>query len=164
MSRVGYPARLMAAVAAFSMIASPTLASAPMAPPSVDPMIALSLLGSTVSRDALCDASLSGSAGLTSTTLVNVASAASASTAQLSSTTAGVGQEPVQGCVLPVRDMVATPQTPGQAPVVASAPSRAIGLPILLIAAGAALLAAVTLFDSDDEDSTDGGLTPISGQ
>ena len=121
---------------AFALCASPALASASAVasqPPTISPMIALSIFGSQASAAALC--------GSSATTV-----AASA---------AATAQAPVGGCVLPVVD--APPVIPAaEAPPFVPAPVAASGFgitPILLGLAGIAILAALILSQNNDNDN-----------
>lgn len=116
--------KITAAVAAFSMSASPALASglsAGAGPVStISPMVALSIFGSQASAAALCGSSAT-------------ATAASA---------AVTAQAPVGGCVLPVVD--APPPIPVAEAAPLPVPASGIGItPILLGLAGIAILAAL---------------------
>jgi hypothetical protein len=131
-----------AAVAAVSLLAS---SAAVAAPRTVDPLVALSVFGTSESRAAVCAA--------------GAAQAVAAAGAAAAQAAAG------PGCVLPVVDAVAPPVVaePAPAPAVAVAPAAVGGgigaLPLLLGLAAIAAIAAVVLKHED----TDGEINlPIS--
>jgi hypothetical protein len=108
--------------------------SAPFAPVSISPFVALSAYGTIQSRDAVCAVAV-GASGAAATT---------------------EGQTPAQGCVLPVLDPVA-PVAVDTAPIapVAVAPAGGFGLGMGALLAGLVLvagLAAVLLSGNDDDD------------
>ena len=124
----------IAAFAAVSLLAGSAAAAAPR---TIDPLVALSVFGTSESRAAVCAA---GAA--------QAAVAAGAAAAQAS---AG------PGCVLPVVDAaVAPPIEPAPPPVAAVTPAAVGGgvgaLPLLLGLAAIAALAAVVLVHSDEDD------------
>jgi len=122
-----------AAFAAVSLLASSAAAAAPR---SIDPLVALSVFGTSESRAAVCAA--------------GAAQAAAAAGAAVAQAAAG------PGCVLPVVDAAAAPPVvpePAVAPAVAIAPAAVGGgvgaLPLLLGLAAIAAIAAVVLKHSD---------------
>ena len=130
---------LAAAAATLSLMTSSVASAAPITAKTVDPLVALSILGSSASQAALC---ASGA--------VTVAGSAAAAQAQT-------------GCVLPVVDT--TPITPPAAvsdvppPVMAEPVAVGPGpnlLPLFLVLAGMTaaffLLDDVILGDDDDDD------------
>lgn len=134
--------RVVAASVAVGLVSGPVFAAAP-ANPSFAPFVALSALASSQSRDALCGVAASNAA----------ASAAADAAATTAATTDAAGQ-PVTtatpGCLFPVTDAPPVPVAeallpPGGFP---------IGLIALLGAAGAAVLAALTLFGHHHNDRT----------
>jgi len=131
-----------AAFAAFAMLLSSTAHAAPSGFGSVDPLVSLSVFGTSSSRAAICAAGASAAA---------TAGAAAATT--VAATTA-VQTPPGAGCVLPVLDAVPPPIVQG--PVVGVAPAGG-GLGIVPILLGAAALAglAYLLLDDDDDDDDD---------
>ncbi len=121
-----------AAFAAFAMLISSTAHAAPSAFGTVDPLVSLSVFGTSSSRAAVC--------------------AAGASAAATAGAAAAVQAPPGAGCVLPVLDAAPV----AQAPVVGVEPVRR-GLGIVPILLGAAALAglAYLLLDDDDDDDDD---------
>ena len=121
-----------AAFAAVSLLASSAAAAAPR---TVDPLVALSVFGTSESRAAVCAA---GAA--------QAAAAAGAAAAQAAAGT---------GCVLPVVD-AAPPVVSETAPPVAVAPAAVGGgvnaLPLLLGLAAIAAFAAIVLVHGDEDD------------
>jgi hypothetical protein len=122
-----------AAFAAVSLLASSAAAAAPR---SIDPLVALSVFGTSESRAAVCAA--------------GAAQAAAAAGAAVAQAAAG------PGCVLPVVDAIAAPPVlsePPVAPGVAVAPAAVGGgigaLPLLLGLAAIAAIAAVVLKHND---------------
>ena len=122
-----------AAFAAVSLLASTAAAAAPR---TVDPLVALSVFGTSESRAAVCAA--------------GAAQAAAAAGAAAAQAAAG------PGCVLPVMDAVAPPVVSETAPPMAVAPAAVGGgvgaLPLLLGLAAVAVLAAIVLKHSDEDD------------
>lgn len=120
---------------AVALCASPALATASAATasaPTISPMVALSIFGSSSSAAALCGASAT-----------TVAASAAATT-----------QAPVGGCVLPVVD--APPVIPAAEAPFVPAPVAASGFgiaPVLLGLAGIAILAALILSQNNDNDN-----------
>lgn len=127
---------IIAAAGAFALLSSQ---AAYAAPARIDPLVALSALGTAQSRTAVC------AAGAT-------AAAAGAATA------AAQGAAP--GCVLPVQAAPPVAQTPPPPYVETAAAPKAMGMwPALLGLVALAAVAALLLSgDNDDE----GDLTPIS--
>jgi hypothetical protein len=130
--------RYTTAFVAISMLASSAATAAPAIPRTVDPLVALSVFGTSESRAAVCAAG---------------AQAAAAAGAALTAQAA-----PAQpGCVLPVVDAPpppvvteAVPPPPAVAPV--APPGGGIGaLPLLLGLAAIVAIAAIVL-KHDDED------------
>ena len=138
--------RVVAASVAVGLVSGPVFASAP-ANPSFAPFVALSALASSQSRDALCGVAASNAAGTAA------ASAAADAAATTAATTDAAGQ-PVTtatpGCLFPVTDAPPVPVAealppPGGFPM---------GWTALRGAAGAAVLAALTLFGQHHNDRT----------
>ncbi len=118
-----------AAFAAVSLLASSAAAAAPR---SIDPLVALSVFGTSESRAAVCAA--------------GAAQAAAAAGAAVAQAAAG------PGCVLPVVDapVVAAPAPPAEVAVAPAAVGGGVGaLPLLLGLAAIAAIAAVVLKHSD---------------
>jgi hypothetical protein len=118
-----------AAFAAVSLLASSAAAAAPR---SIDPLVALSVFGTSESRAAVCAA--------------GAAQAAAAAGAAVAQGAAG------PGCVLPVVDapVVAAPAPPAEVAVAPAAVGGGVGaLPLLLGLAAIAAIAAVVLKHSD---------------
>lgn len=129
--------RTLLAAGAAALLSTQAAIAAPVSMASaVDPMVALSALGSAQSRTALC----AGTAAATA------------------ATAAATVQAPPAGCVLPIT-------TPAPPPVVTSSvapppPGKALGVwPILLGLAAVVALAALLLSGDGDND---GDLVPIS--
>ena len=134
---------LTAAFAAVSLMAG---SAASAAPRSIDPLVALSVFGTSESRAAVCAA---GAA--------QAAAAAGAAMAQ------AAGDQP--GCVLPVVDAapapIVTEPVPPPAAAVAPAAGGGVGaLPLLLGLAAIAGIAAVILAKSDKDGDIDLPLPP----
>jgi hypothetical protein len=129
-----------AAFAAFAMLLSSTAHAAPTGGGTVDPLVSLSVFGTSSSRAAVCAAGASAAA---------TAGAA----------VAAVQAPPGAGCVLPILDAIPPPIV--QTPVVGMAPVRR-GLGIVPILLGAAALAglAFLLLDNDDDDDDDDSISP----
>jgi hypothetical protein len=115
-------------------------ASATVRAPSINPLVALSVLGSDASRAALCG------------------SAASAAVAAASAGQAAQGAAP--GCVLPV--LGAPPVVPPPPvveavppPVVPAAAAPGFGVPLALLGLAGVVLAATLLQAFNDEDEDD---------
>lgn len=118
-----------AAFAAVSLLASSAAAAAPR---SIDPLVALSVFGTSESRAAVCAA--------------GAAQAAAAAGAAVAQAAAG------PGCVLPVVDapVVAAPAPPAEVAVAPAAVGGGVGaLPLLLGLAAIVAIAAVVLKHSD---------------
>lgn len=149
MGHDGKAYRFSAAFAAFAMLLSSTAHAAPSGFSSVDPLVSLSVFGTSSSRAAVCAAGASAAA---------TGAATAASTAATTTTTA-VQAPPGAGCVLPVLDAVPPPIVEG--PVVGVAPAGG-GLGIVPILLGAAALAglAYLLLDNDDDDDDDDSISP----
>ncbi len=133
-----------AAFAAFGLVLSSTAHAAPRALSSIDPLVSLSVFGTSSSRAAVCAA--------------GTAAAGAAATA--AATAAQPGARP--GCVLPVLDQAAPPpvmQAPMQAPMVATGGGIGIGglLPLLALA-GLGVLAFLLL--NDDDEDNDNPISP----
>ena len=142
---------LTAAFAAASLMVG---SAASAAPPSIDPLVALSVFGTSESRSAVCAA---GAA--------QAAAAAGAAMAQ------AAGTQP--GCVLPVVDAAPAPVVTEAAPPPAAAVAPAtvgggIGaLPLLAGLAAIVVIAAVVLKHNDSDGDIDlpiggGPVVPIS--
>ena len=135
--------RLSAAFAAAAMVFSTTASAAPVGASAVDPLVSLSLFGTSSSRTALCAAGAANAAAATG----------AAATAATAATAAQPGPGP--GCVLPVLGsppvVEAVPPPVGVAPVAAG-----FGLASLWPLAAAALiafaLAHIVSKDDDDDD------------
>lgn len=124
------------AFGAAAMLLSSTAQAAPSAYGAVDPLISLSVFGTSSSRAAVCAAGASAAA---------MAGAAAA-------TAAAVQAPPGTGCVLPVLDPMPPPmvQTPvGVAPM-AAGPGLSALFPLLAVAALGGL--AVLLLDGNDRE------------
>jgi hypothetical protein len=137
MAVIKFASRVAAVSAAVSLLATPVLAAVPSATAPIAPMVALSALASDQSRDALCGAVTADTAGTAA-----AAAASSASGAQ------GVAAGP---CLFPIAE---APPPVAVAPAVAPAPGFPLGLVALLGVAGAAVLAALTLFKNDNNVRT----------
>jgi len=131
------------AAGAAALLSSQAVYAAPAVSASaIDPLVALSVLGTAQSRAAAC--------------------AAGASAAAAGAAVAAVQGTPAPGCLLPLTGP--TPQAVGPvepigAPPPPPPPGKRIGvLPILLGLLAIAVLAALLLSDGDN----DGGLEPIS--
>ena len=123
-----------AAFAAVSLLASTAAVAAPR---TVDPLVALSVFGTSESRAAVCAA--------------GAAQAAAAAGAAAAQAAAG------PGCVLPVMDAVAPPVVSETAPPPMAVAPAAVGggvgaLPLLLGLGAVAVLAAIVLKHSDEDD------------
>ena len=135
---------LTAAFAAVSLMAG---SAASAAPRSIDPLVALSVFGTSESRAAVC------TAGAT-----QAAAAAGAAMAQ------AAGTQP--GCVLPVVDaapapVMAEPAPPPAAAVAPAAVGGGIGaLPLLLGLAAIVAVAAVVLSKSDKDGQINLPISP----
>lgn len=120
---------LVGAALAAALCITPAMASAATPVRSINPMIAVSLLGSPASAATLCGAQ------------------AAAATA------------PGTGCVLPVTDLpppVAQPAPPPPPPLpVAAAPSGFGIAPLLIGLLGVAALIALLALDGDDDDDNE---------
>jgi hypothetical protein len=124
---------IIGAAAALALCFSPTMAHAATAaaPPSLNPLVAVSVFGTPASAQAVCG-NASGAA----------AAAGASAVAQ--------GQA---GCVLPAVDPVAAPV---DTPVVEPVAARGFNImPILLGLVGIAALAALIASGNDDSDSPD---------
>lgn len=128
-----------AAFAAFGMVLGSTAQAAPSVTSTVDPLVSLSVFGTSSSRAAVCGA--------------GAAAAGAAATAAATAAQAGPGP----GCVLPVLGsapppVVQAPMAP-MAPVAVAGPGFAVGalLPLLALAALGAL--AFLLLDNGDRDN-----------
>ena len=133
-----------AAFAAVSLVASSAAAAAPR---TVDPLVALSVFGTSESRAAVCAA--------------GAAQAVAAANAAAAQAVAG------PGCVLPVVDAAAAPPVvtePAPAPAVAVAPAAVGGgigaLPLLLGLAAIAGIAAVLLMNDDSDGEINLPISP----
>ncbi len=134
-----------AAFAAFGLVLSSTAHAAPRALSSIDPLVSLSVFGTSSSRAAVCAA--------------GTAAAGAAATA--AATAAQPGPRP--GCVLPVLDQAAPPPVVGvpvgpMAPVAVSGPGLGGLIPLLALAGLGAL--AFLLLDDDDDDN-DNPISPF---
>ncbi len=131
--------KFVGTAAAILLCLSPTMAraaTATPAPPQINPLVALSALGSPASATALCGASTTAAAG-----------AAAVSQAQ-------------PGCVLPLVDQAPPPPMPQAVP-----PPPPVGggfgiSPIILGLLGIAALAALLLLSDDDDDDDDEPISP----
>ncbi|MEQ7872947.1 hypothetical protein ABDK56_02945 [Sphingomonas sp. ASV193] len=137
MAVIKFSYRVLAASAAASLLATPVLAAVPAPASPVAPMVALSALASDQSRNALCSAAAADAAG-------TAAAAAAAN---------GSGQGVAAGpCLFPVAE---APAPVAMAPAaVAPAPGFPLGLVALLGVAGAAVIAALTLFKNNNDIRT----------
>lgn len=130
--------RLSAAFAAFGIVLSSTASAAPSGISTADPLVSLSMFGTSSSRAAVCAA--------------GTATAAAASTAAATAAQAGPGP----GCVLPVLGspppVVSTVPPPIVEPVVAGKNFGSL-LPLLAIVALAAL--GVWYLENKDDDGPD---------
>ena len=128
--------RFGAAFAAVGMLLSSTAHAAPSSFSAADPLVSLSVFGTSSSRAAVCAA--------------GTAAAGAAATAAATAAQAGPGP----GCVLPVLGQ-APPPPVAEVPIV-PAPVEAVGtglgnlLPLAAIAALGAL--AILLLENDDDD------------
>ena len=134
---------LSAAFAALSLMAG---SAASAAPHSIDPLVALSVFGTSESRAAVCAA---GAA--------QAAAAAGAAMAQ------AAGTQP--GCVLPVVDAAPAPVVTEPLPPSAAVAPAAVGggvgaLPLLLGLAAIAAIAAVILSKSDKDGQINLPISP----
>ncbi|MEJ7775891.1 MAG: hypothetical protein WKF52_00560 [Sphingomicrobium sp.] len=132
-----------AAFAAFAMLLSSTAHATPSGFGTVDPLVSLSVFGTSSSRAAVC--------------------AAGASAAATAGSAAAVQAPPGAGCVLPILDAVPPPIV--QSPVVGIAPVGGGGIGIVPIVLGAAALAALVyliLNNDDNDDDDDDDIDPIS--
>ncbi len=135
-----------AAFAAFGMAISSTAHAAPGPLGSLDPLVSLSVFGTSSSRAAVCAA--------------GTAAAGAAATA--AATAAQPGARP--GCVLPILDQAAPPpmvNAPGVAlaPVAVRGPGLGGLIPLLALAGLGAL--AFLLLDDDDDDDNDNPISPF---
>jgi hypothetical protein len=131
-----------AGFAAVSLVASSAAAAAPR---SIDPLVALSVFGTSESRAAVCAA--------------GAAQAAAAAGAAAAQAAAG------PGCVLPVVDAAAAPPVVTEpAPAMAVAPAAVGGgigaLPLLLGLAAIAGIAAVLLMNDDSDGEINLPISP----
>ena len=125
--------QLAAAVAAFALCASPTMAAAAAPSHTINPLAAVSLFGTPASAQAVCSQAASAAA-----------------------TGAAVAAQGQAGCVLPATD---APPPVAEAPPPLPLGTTNFGVNWLLLGLGMlALVAGIsTLFDDDDVD-----ITPIS--
>ena len=132
-----YGRQLIIGGIAFSMVASPTLADASTAAPSVSPFVAMSYFASDTSRAALC-----GVAGANS--------AATTAAATTAATTAAAGPPaPVHGCVLPVADPAVAVPVAGPVP----GPGFSLIGPLAAALAGVVAILVIANAANDDEDN-----------
>ena len=136
--------RFGAAFAAVGMMLSSTAHAAPSSFSAADPLVSLSVFGTSSSRAAVCAA--------------GTAAAGAAATAAATAAQAGPGP----GCVLPVLGQAPPPvaEVPIVTPIVEEV-STGLGslLPIAGLA-GLGLLALLLLNDDDDDDDDDDGISP----
>ena len=137
--------RFGAAFAAFGMVLTSTAHAAPGAFSTVDPLVSLSVFGTSSSRAAVCAAG---------------AQAAASAAATAGAAAAAVQAPPGPGCVLPVLDSVPPPivQTPIAVAPVASGFNLGSLLPLVAIAALGGL--AILLLENDD-DEDDNPISPV---
>jgi hypothetical protein len=132
--------KFIGTAAAVMLCLSPTMARAATATPAlpqVNPLVALSALGSPASATAVCGASTTVAAG------------------------AAVASQAQPGCVLPLVDQAPPPPVTQALPPPPPPPGGGIGLtPILLGLLGIAGIAALLLLGDDDDDD-DEPLSPF---